>query len=105
MSISKIKIKGQNKLYENTSIQFTPIGMYVRVSLNIAPELIKFLPKENIEKGDKIWTYSLRKHIDSKYVNDANFNIIQEMLLKRCMIRIREAKQKLLQSEILILEK
>lgn len=51
--ISNIKIKGQNKLFENTSLQFTPIGMFIRVSLNIPPELIKYLSPNNIEQGEK----------------------------------------------------
>ena len=102
--ISKIKIKGQNNLFENTSIQFTPIGMMIRVSLNIEPKLIKYLSPNNIEQGEKKWVYCLKKHIESKYVNDVNFQNIQKELLRRCMISVREAKQKQLQNEILILK-
>lgn len=103
--ISNIKIKGQNKLFENTSLHFTPIGMFVRVSLNIPPELIKFLSPNNIEQGDKKWVYCLKKHIESKYVNNINFEKVQELLLNRCMISIREAKKKQLDKEIKQLKK
>jgi hypothetical protein len=103
--ISKIKIKGQNKLFENTSLQFTPIGMMIRVSLNIEPKLIKYLSPNNIEQGEKKWVYCLKKHIESKYINNVNFEKIQETLLNRCMINIREAKKKMLEKEIKTLKK
>lgn len=102
--ISKIKIKGQNKLFENTSIQFTPIGMFIRVSLNIPSELIPFLAPNNVEQGEVHWVYGIKKHIESKYINDINFQKVQEILLNRCMINIREAKKKQLDKEILTLK-
>lgn len=98
--ISKIKIKSSTSLYENTSIQFTPIGMYVRVSVNISPELISFLSPNNVEKGETHWVYCLKHHIESKKICDVNFKHIQETLLNRCMISVRKAKQQLLQKEI-----
>ncbi len=101
--ISKIKIKGSTSLYENTSIQFTPIGMYIRVSVNISPELIPFLSPNNVEKGETHWVYCLKHHIESKNICDISFKHVQETLLNRCMISVRKAKQQLLQKEINVL--
>jgi len=102
--LSKIKIKGQNKLFENTSIQFTPIGMYIRVSVNISSNLIPFIASNNVEKGETHWVYGLKIHIESKHINDINFQNVQKELLRRCMIRVREAKQRQLENQILILK-
>ena len=98
---STIKIKGEN-WHLNTSLQFTAIGMIIRVSLNVPKELVRFLSPNNVNKGKINYVYALQKHIDSKHINKLNVDNTQKRLLTNCMINIRRAKKEFLEYEILL---
>jgi len=97
---STIKVKNEN-WYENTYLDFTALGVYLCVSVNVPKDLVRFLAKENVHKGDKLYVYSLKKHIKSEYVNKINMRSVHDILLNRCKINVREAKKKLLDKQIL----
>jgi len=101
---SDIKVFGLGKLHPNTSIKFDANGLEVQVSLNIEPEMRPHLASVNVFKGNKMWVYSIRKHIKSEFVCAKTILLTQDTLLNRCMIRVREAKQKVLAKEIVTLK-
>ncbi len=97
---STVKVKGEN-WHLNTSIQFTTVGMLIRVSLNVPKDLVRFLSPNNVIKGKNRYVYALRKHINSKDIHKSTVDRVHKMLLTNCMINIRRAKQELLGNEIL----
>ena len=83
--------------FPNASLMFKEGYLYMRVSLNIKPELRKFL-RGNVEKGEKMYVYALKKKIID--TSEAHIKGIYNILLQRCMVNIREAKKKQLDVEI-----
>ena len=94
--------------YPNMTLKLHPviaipgtIEAEVRVTLNIEKRMKKYLPKENIEKGETFYVYALRKRI----VDLTQLSKVYEELLTRAMISCREAKKMVLDQEISKLNK
>lgn len=92
MALSEIKTSHHWHL--NTSIEFDANGVWLRVSLNIPPQLAKHLSPNNVQKGKYRIVYCLKSHIQSDMVNKNSMEITQNMLLTNCMNNIRNAKFK-----------
>jgi hypothetical protein len=92
------KLLFTNQSLPNFHIEINGNGAKVWVSLNIEPAMKKFLYSENVFKADKLWVYALRKQLT--VVNTVEINKAYEELLNKAMINCREAKQKVLQSQI-----
>lgn len=88
------------KLHPVTAILGT-IEAEVRITLNIEKRMKKYLSKENIEKGETFYVYALRKRITDL----TQLPKVYEELMARAMIRCREAKKMVIDSEISKLNK
>ena len=97
--LNKTKIKGEN-FHENTTFEFTGTGMIIYVSLNISRDISKYLSPNLIFRGEKMLTYRLKYHLESKYIHKGNIQKIHDYLLKNAMCNIREAKIKVLEGEV-----
>lgn len=91
-----------NKSLPNFHIEINSQGVKVWVSLNIEFKMKKYLSPNNIFKSNKMLVYALRKQINT--VNTITINKAHEELLNKAMINCRIAKQKALESEIIILK-
>ena len=98
-------IKTKNNFYPNTCFTFDGLGMVVEVSLNITPNLKPYLSVNNVFKGEKMWVYRVKKHIDSININKKTVEATHEHLLNNCMINIRRAKVSALNKQILTLQR
>lgn len=87
---------------KNCHLEFAPDGCYLWVSLNVTKGMIKHLSPNNIYKGEHRHVYALKKKIDSP--TDHSIAVYHEELLKKAMINCREAKMKVIESEICILK-
>ena len=81
--------------YPNLTVNITPSGMDVHVTLNIEPEMRRYL-KDNSYKADQLWVYHLHRKVTSLSEVIPTYNT----LLTRAMINCREAKRKVLDQEI-----
>ncbi len=88
------EVKTSHGWHLNTSIWFDTDGVWLRVSLNIPPQLASHLSPNNVQKGKYRIVYHLQSHIQSDMVNKYSMENIQNMLLKNCMNNIRNAKLK-----------
>jgi len=88
------EIKTTHNWHPNTSISFNANGVFLRVSLNIPPDLAKFLSPNNVTKGKHRHVYALKMHIESDMVCKNNLESVHNMLLNNCMKNIRKAKSK-----------
>jgi len=94
-------IKTKNKeFHENTSFTFDATGMWIELTLNIKPNMKKYLSANNVFKGEKHYVYRVKKHIDSVLITENNVKAVHEYLLGNAMMRCREAKQRVIQDEI-----
>jgi len=87
------------KLPENCTLTFHANGIDVRVSLNVEKDLLPWLPAERIHKGT-MFVYWIRDTIPLEYCSPKNICSMYNILLKRAMIRVREAKERRLRTEI-----
>lgn len=100
MNKNLVKCKGVGLyLHENTILNFNGVGMVLRVSLNISPEIAKLLPPSKIKKGEQMNVYFSEYHIPSKYIDVFNVQYVHDCLLKKLMQDIRLAKAKYYQLE------
>jgi len=97
--LNRIKIKGEN-FHENTTFEFTGAGMIIHLSLNINKDISKHLPSNLIFRGEKMLTYKLKYHLESKYIHRVSVQKVHDHLLKNAMRNIREAKIKVLEGEV-----
>jgi len=88
------QIKTKEPWHPNTSIEFTANGMWLRVSLNIEPNLAKYLSPNNVSRGKLRTVYALRNFIETDMICKNNLEQIHNMLLTNCMKNIRNAKAK-----------
>lgn len=88
---------------KNTHIEFTATGCIVWVSLNVTEAMSEHLSSNNVYKAEKRLIYALKKPIVD--VNTRNISDVYDELLKKCMINCRQAKIKVLNSEIINLNK
>lgn len=86
---------------KNCHLELTPNGCIVWVSLNVSKEVGKHLSSNNVYNGNKMLVYALKLEVTE--VNTRNISDTYDLLLKRCMISIREAKKKAIDKQILIL--
>ena len=94
-----MKISGLS-LPDNCSLNFHANGIKVRVSLNIEPELLKYVPKGKSAKGDKHLVYWCAKDIPLKYCSAKNIEDTYHNLLNRAMQNVREMKREMLKDQI-----
>lgn len=92
----------ESTLYPNLKVKFNGLGCEVIVSLNIEKSMIKHLSQNNIYKGNKMLVYAYRKQLTE--VNYRNIVDTYNELLTKLQIKLREAKQKVLEDEILMLK-
>lgn len=88
------QIKTKHHWHPNTSVEFTATGMWMRLSLNIPPDIGQYLSPNNVVKGKQYWVYGLKCFVQSDMVNKDNLEQIHKMLLSNCMTNIRRAKEK-----------
>lgn len=88
----------ESKGLPNLKVKFNAFGCEVFVSLNIEKKMIKHLSANNVYKGDKMYLYGYRKQLTE--VNYKSVLGAYEELLNKLQIRLREAKQKVLEDEI-----
>ena len=88
-------IKTKHNWHPNTSIEFTANGVWMRLSLNIPPDLGRYLSQNNVVKGKHHWVYGLKCFVESDMVNKKNLEQVHQMLLENCMVNIRRAKEKM----------
>ena len=89
------------QLPDNVTLEFTGTGVKVRVSLNISPELAKYVSVNNLYKGNKLYTYALSYHIDSRDITKSNIEKTWRWLLNRCMESTRNHKAVMLAAQSL----
>ncbi len=99
-NVQEVRVRGVKGFHPNTVIEFTLQGILMSVSLNIEPNMVPFMSHNNVFKGDEFFIYKIRKHIPSECVNRVSMQKVHDVLLNRCMIICREAKQNVLQKEI-----
>jgi hypothetical protein len=97
----------QNLFFTNNSLpnfhlEVNAHGAKVWVSLNIEPNMKKYLSPNNVFKANKLYVFALRKQIE--VVNVMTIKSTHEELLNKAMITCRMAKQKVLESEITLLK-
>lgn len=98
--MSTLKFFTHNTL-KNCHLEFTPNGCVVWVSLNVSKEVSEYLSPNNLYNGNKMLIYALKLEVTD--VNTRNISDTYDLLLKRCMVSIREAKVKVLNKQILTL--
>ena len=89
------------QLPDNVTLEFTGTGVKVRVSLNISPELAKYVSVNNLYKRNKLYTYALSYHIDSRDITKSNIEKTWRWLLDRCMENTRKYKAVMLTAQSL----
>lgn len=94
-----MKISGLN-LPDNCSLHFHANGIKVRVSLNIEPELLKFVPKGKSSKGKNFLVYWCAQDIPLKQCSVKNIEETYKWLLNKCMQNVRRMKQEMLEKQI-----
>ena len=82
----------------NFHIEVNPDGITVWVTLNIEPQMKKYLSPNNVFKGEKLWVYGLRKQVEN--LNFKTLETTYNELMNRAMINVREAKKKVLDAQI-----
>ena len=87
------------QLPDNVTLEFTGSGVKVRVSLNISPELAKYVSINNLYKRNKMYTYALSYHINSRDVTKGNIEKTWKWLLSRCMENVRKYKAVMLTAQ------
>lgn len=92
--MNTVKIKN-SPWHENTSLEFDPNGLWLRVSLNIPPNVAKYLSQNNVTKGKYHTVYALRMFVPTEMVCKQTLETTQKMLLENCMKNIRNAKLKI----------
>lgn len=84
---------------DNVWLDFDGNGVTVKVSLNIPPEIKKYISPNNLYKGSKFWVYALKTHIPSKAITKNSLELVRDELLKRLMSNIRLIKSRHLEEE------
>lgn len=98
-----MKIYGLS-LPDNCSLHFHANGIKVRVSLNIEPELLKFVPKGKSAKGDKFFVYWCSINLPLEKCSAKNIEDTFSHLLNVAMQNIRKMKKLMLDDQIRRLE-
>lgn len=88
----------ENTSFPNLKIRLNGEGGEVWVSLNVEPEMIKYLSPNNLYKGDKFWVYTYHQQIQT--VTLGTVVKAYEELMDKLRIACREAKIKVLKEEI-----
>ena len=96
-TLNIVKVKN-SPWHENTSLEFDSNGLWLRVSLNIPPNVAKYLSPNNVTRGKVFSVYCLRMFIPTEMVCKQNLEDVQKMLLNNCMKNIRNAKAKVRES-------
>lgn len=99
-----MKISGLDQLPDNCSLHFHANGIKVRVSLNIERELLPYIPKGKVDRGDKFYVYWCSKEIPLAFCTPKNIRETYEYLLNNTMRNVREFKKQHLDSQIKKLE-
>jgi hypothetical protein len=99
-NLTYVKVKDEPNFHPNTSFEFTDSGMTVSVSLNIEPEMIKYMAPGAIFKGKDLNVFRVSHHMKSKEINKDNVRRVQDWLLRNCMTAAREAKIAILNQEL-----
>jgi hypothetical protein len=87
--------------FPNSHIEFDGDGIKLRVSLNIEKSMRSYLSPNNVFAGEKFWVYSLCMRIENPCA--ATLKATYELLMTRCMIHCRTAKQAVLDHQIRLL--
>lgn len=88
----------ESTLFPNLKVRFNALGCEVIVSLNIEKSMVKHLSHNNIYQGNKMLVYAYRKQL-----LEVNYKAILDTyneLLDKLQVKLREAKQKVLEDEI-----
>lgn len=94
------KLKFTSDEFKNFHLNIVDNGIEVVVSINIEPGIIPYLQHSDIRvfRKNKFMVYVLKSIITE--INPVSVNNCYNFLLIKAMIDCREAKQKLLQSQI-----
>jgi len=88
---------------KNCHIELISTGCIVWVSLNVTEAMTEHLSPNNVYKAEKRLIYALKKPVEdvcTRTISDA-----YDELMKKCMINCRKAKIKVLNQEIINLNK
>lgn len=96
-TLNTVKIKS-SPWHENTSLEFTALGLWLRVSLNVTKEVANCLSPNNVAHGKVFSVYALRMFVPTEMVCKQNLEAVQKLLLENCMKNIRNAKAKIRES-------
>jgi hypothetical protein len=87
--------------FPNSHIEFDSDGIKLRVSLNIEKSMRSYLSPNNVFAGDQRWVYSLCMRVENPCLT--TLKATYELLMTRCMINCRLAKQSVLEHQIRLL--
>jgi hypothetical protein len=85
--------------FPNCHIEFDGSGVILKISLNIEPEMKKFLCPQNVFKGEKMYVYSIKKRVELPTLK--GMETTYNHLMAKAMINCRIAKNSVNNSEIL----
>lgn len=94
-------IKFTCKEHPNFHVKFDDDKLHITVTLNVSPDMTKFLKKEQLVKMPKYWVYFQKAVVELSKMNESRILSIANKLLDKCMIDCRVAKQQVLQFEIM----
>ena len=83
--------------FPNTHIEFSMEGMKLVVTLNIPSFLIKYLPKNKVQKKDKYYIYWMKDLVKNPTIG--NVTRTYNQLMERTMTNVRNAKIQKLEDE------
>ena len=84
--------------FPNFHIEINSEGVVVWVSLNIEPDMRRYLDITKVYKAEKFHVYVVKRDVD--FLNYHKLKNIYEEMMKEAMIDCREAKKKVLDEQI-----
>ena len=84
----------------NISIEIIDNQFWLRTSINISSDLIKYLPKGNVFKSKKMYIFVISARILGQ-ISEEKINIAYSNCIKTAMSKVRESKILKIKNELI----
>ena len=88
-----------SKSLPNTHVEIINSQFWLRVSLNISPELVGYLSKGNVRKANKLFIFVISARIKGQ-ISAEKMNAAYSNCMKTAMSKVREAKMLKIKNEL-----